>query len=151
MILSKRRTRWMRWLLALTFVLTSTAVSGALTAAPAQAATCRTLGHAYLIFNGVHFSGYEGDQRFGVPNVTMARGSRFELGGNGIKPGTPIVFRVEGPGNDETVVGPAGSNCVVNQRAFIQGAQPGQYRLFATYEVPTRLIVDDPVANVTVT
>ncbi|MFE0102515.1 hypothetical protein [Streptomyces sp. NPDC059009] len=140
--------------LFLTLALVVTAALGTVTAtaSSAAAATCRTLGHAYNIFNGgVYFSGYEGDQRFGVQRITMARGARYELGGNGIKPGTSITFEAVGPATYFQTVGTAGSNCVVNQRPFFQGGLPGEYRLFATYQVPGRTINDDPVVDVTVT
>ncbi|MFD5703114.1 hypothetical protein [Streptomyces lasiicapitis] len=141
-----------RLFLALAFVVTAALGTVATTASSATAATCRTLGHAYNIFNGnVYFSGYEGDQRFGVAHITMARGARYELGGNGIKPGTSIVFEAVGPATYFQTVGTAGGNCVVNQRPFFQNGLPGEYRLFATYDVPGRTITDEPVVDVTVT
>src|SRR5262245_1948638 len=64
-------------------------------ASPAGATTvCNTPGHAYVTQPGrAFFSGYEGDQRFGVPTLSYVQGTQsFRLGGNGIRPGSQIVF-----------------------------------------------------------
>jgi hypothetical protein len=48
-------------------------------ASPAAAASCRTAGHAYLIYNGgVYFSGYEGNYQFGIQYLVLPRGTAFE-------------------------------------------------------------------------
>ena len=67
---------------------------GVLDAPSAGAARCATAGHAYLTQPGrTIFSGFEGDQRFGVPMVTYAQGAQsFRLGGNGISPGSGVDF-----------------------------------------------------------
>ena len=70
------------------------AVVGAIDASPVSAARCATAGHAYLTQPGrVIFSGFEGNQQFGVPTVTYAQGTQsFGLGGNGISPGSGVDF-----------------------------------------------------------
>jgi hypothetical protein len=82
-------------LIACTAAVAATVTVGA--AAPASAQTgygCRTAGHAYLTQPGhVYFSGYENDQRFGIPTVNAVRGDTFRLGGNGLQPGTPLTFQ----------------------------------------------------------
>src|SRR5262245_64576905 len=111
-------------------------------AAPANAARCATAGHAYLTQPGrVIFSGYEGNQQFGVPTVTYAQGTEaFRLGGNGISPGSGIDFFVFDrntgaqvgfvPGRPaQYYTSTARSNCVVNENGpFFFTLPPGNYR-----------------------
>jgi hypothetical protein len=143
-----RRRRRVRTLFSLVIVMA--AVSTALVASgvsPASAATCRTPGMAYLTQPGaVYFSGYDGDQRFGVPRITAVSSfsGNFRFGGNGIAPGTRITFRAEDlytltpvdilPGTLTLTTPAAGSNCVVNEIGpYEVAASTGLYRITATY------------------
>ena len=62
---------------------------------PADAATCQTAGHAYLTQPGrLFFSGFEGNVQNGVPTAYASQGvTSFRVGGNGIKPGTRVIFQ----------------------------------------------------------
>lgn len=62
-----------------------------------------------------------------------------------------VSFEAVGPATYFQTVGTAGGNCVVNQRAFFQNGLPGEYQLFATYQVPGRTVTDESVVDVTVT
>ena len=122
-------------------------VSGALGAPTASAARCSTAGHVYLTQPGrTIFSGFEGNQQFGVPTVTYAQGTQsFALGGNGISPGSGIDFfafdRNTGqqvgfiPGRPaQYYTSTARSNCVVNENGpFTFTLPPGNYRIQANY------------------
>ncbi len=112
-----------------------------------SAARCATAGHAYLTQPGrVIFSGFEGNQQFGVPTVTYAQGTQsFGLGGDGISPGSGVDFfafdRNTGaqvafvPGRPaQFYTSTARSNCVVNQNGpFFFTLPPGNYRIVANY------------------
>jgi hypothetical protein len=146
-------------LLALGLVM-ALAVAGS-TAPPAHAAGCVTLGHAYYIKTSTGFnymSGFEGDVRYGIPLVEVRRGETFQLGGNGIKPGTPIRFYSAtgfmGQFNNQSFFTTnAGGNCVVDQtrnNGFIGNVPNGIYRVRADYQVPSRSIVGDPVVDLKV-
>jgi hypothetical protein len=138
------------------------AASGvALTSGAASAAVCVTAGHAYFIkpISGPNYmSGFEGDQRYGVPTVTALRGDGFELGGNGIKPGTRITFTaVSGMfgASNSLVTSTAASNCVVDQtrnRAAIGNLPNGTYTLFASYTGGNsgRFVNNEPVVKIKV-
>jgi hypothetical protein len=92
------------------------------------------------------FSGYEGNQQFGVPTVTYAQGTQsFRLGGNGISPGSGIDW-LPFDSNTGAQVGfvpgrpaqfytrNAGSNCVVNEEGPVTFTlPPGNYRIQANY------------------
>jgi hypothetical protein len=139
-----------RALVASATVFASLAIVAALAvigASPASATTiCNTPGHAYVTQPGTaFFSGYEGDQRFGVPTLSYVQGTQsFRLGGNGIRPGSQIVFfaintdtgaaaGLVNPGFNYNTRG-AGSNCVVNEEGpFVFALQPGNYRIQAAY------------------
>jgi hypothetical protein len=122
-------------------------VGGALGAPTASAARCATAGHAYLTQPGrTIFSGFEGNQQFGVPTVTYAQGTQsFRLGGNGISPGSGVDFfafdRNTGqqvgfiPGRPaQYYTSTAGSNCVVSENGpFTFTLPPGNYRIQANY------------------
>lgn len=140
-------------------------VGGALGAPTASAARCATLGHAYLTQPGrTIFSGFEGNQQFGVPTVTYAQGTQsFRLGGNGISPGSGIDFfafdRNTGqqvgfiPGRPaQYYTTRAGSNCVVNENGpFTFTLPPGNYRIVANYFPGNNFrLVTDVVANLDV-
>ena len=140
-------------------------VGGAIGAPTASAARCATLGHAYLTQPGrAFFSGFEGDQRYGVPTVTYAQGTQaFRLGGNGISPGSGVDFfafdRNTGaqvgfvPGRPaQYYTSRAGSNCVVNENGpFYFTLPPGNYRLVANYFPGNNFrLVTDVVANIDV-
>jgi len=126
---------------------------------PAQALTCVTPGHAYVTAPGVvFFSGYNGDERFGVPRVVVQQGDRVRVGGNGIKPGTDIAFRAvrsDGrifnffPGQLDYLTAPARDNCVVHEEGpFEIVAPPGMYRVVGVYQPGNQPIgVTDPVVD----
>src|SRR5262245_16047098 len=138
---------------------------GVAPAGPASAARCPTARHAYLTQPGrAYFSGYEGNQQFGVPTVTYAQGTQaFRLGGNGISPGSGVDFfafdRNTGaqvgfiPGRPaQYYTTRAGSNCVVNENGpFYFTLPPGNYRIVANYFPGNNFrLVTDVVANVDV-
>jgi len=144
--------------------LTGVAAVGAVAASPAGATTyCNTPGHAYLTQPGrAFFSGYEGNQQFGVPTVSYVQNTQsFRLGGNGIRPGSQIVFYAVNTDNGAwagLVNGTnfntrgAGSNCVVNEQGpFIFSLSPGNYRVMAAYLAGNSgQYIQDVVANVQV-
>ena len=148
-------------------VTAGTAISGVAIAAPASATTrCATAGHAYLTQPGrVYFSGYEGNQQFGVPTVTYAQGTEsFRLGGNGISPGSGVDFFVFDrntgaqvgfvPGRPaQYYTSNAGRNCVVNENGpFFFTLPPGNYRLVANYFPGNNYrLITDVIANINVT
>ena len=140
-------------------------VGGVLGAPTAGAARCATAGHAYLTQPGrTIFSGFEGNQQFGVPTVTYAQGTQsFRLGGNGISPGSGVDFfafdRNTGaqvgfiPGRPaQFYTTTAGSNCVVNENGpFTFTLPPGNYRIVANYFPGNYFrLVSDVVANLDV-
>jgi hypothetical protein len=108
----------------------------------------------------VLFSGFNGDQRFGIPTVDVAQGFSFKLGGNGILPGSRISFQawnrntgqvlefVRGRGLTYTTNG-ARSNCVVNEEgSHSLSLPPGEYRIQAVYfpgNQPWMSVVDQVV------
>ena len=115
-------------------------------ASPAAADVCSNdvLGHAYLTQPGsVYFSGYNGDQRFGIRTVVVEQGEQFRVGGNGIKAATEISFlatKSDGSGINflnnvhEYETQPARDNCVVHEEGpYRVTAPPGLYRITATY------------------
>jgi hypothetical protein len=135
-------------------------VSGA---TPASAATCATAGHSYLTQPGrFFFSGFEGDQRYGVPALYTFSFDAFSLGGNGIRPGTSIRFEFTdkatgAPANVVTGTGSsyitraARSNCVVNEEGTGIFAPVGTYRVTAYYTAGnTNQYVVDPVVDIVV-
>jgi hypothetical protein len=152
-----RRAKWASAGLA---VLAGFMLVGLLGASPATASTCRTQGHAYLTQPGwVIFSGYEGNQVLGVPTLTYIQGTRyFNVGGNGIMPGTPIVFNVYNRDNGSFVTGlqtaRAHSNCVVNEQgtSMFTFLGPGHYQVQASYTsgYTGRYIASDVVTNIDV-
>ena len=137
------RKRALVALAALATSLGAVTVGGAIGAPTASAARCATAGHAYLTQPGrVIFSGFEGNQQFGVPTVTYAQGTQsFRLGGNGISPGSGVDFFVFDrntgaqvgfvPGRPaQYYTTTARSNCVVNENGpFIFTLPPGNYRI----------------------
>jgi hypothetical protein len=141
--------------------------AGVALAAPAASAAsrCATAGHAYLTQPGrVIFSGYEGNQQFGVPTVTYAQGTQaFGLGGNGISPGSGIDFFVFDrntgaqvgfvPGRPaQYYTTTARSNCVVNENGpFFFTLPQGNYKVVANYFPGNNFrLVSDHVANIDV-
>lgn len=109
--------------------------------------------------------GVEGDQRYGVPTVTYARGTQsFRLGGNGISPGSGVDFFVFDrntgpqvafvPGDpNQYHTSTARSNCVVSENGpFFFTLPPGNYRVVANYFPGNNFrLVSDVVANLDVT
>jgi hypothetical protein len=124
-------------------------VAGMVTgAAPAGASTCATPGHAYLTQPGeLYFSGFDGNQQFGVPTFNTFRGDTFQVGGNGIAPFFNIQFRAmntatgafvdlfsTGDAEFGFVTATAFDNCVVHESgAFTLNLPDGRYRLVAQY------------------
>src|SRR5262245_29962783 len=160
----RKRTRVI--LAALAASATALTVGGALGASPASATTrCSTPGHVYLTQPGAaYFSGYEGNQQFGVPTVTYTQGwQSFRLGGNGISPGTFVDFFAF-DNNTGAQVGfipgrpaqyptrAARSNCVVNEEGpFSFTLPPGSYRIVANYFPGNNVrLVTDVVTNLQV-
>jgi hypothetical protein len=156
---------------ALVALATLAASVGAVTASAtlggptASAARCNYPGHVYLTQPGrTIFSGYEGNQQFGVPTVTYTQGSQsFRLGGNGISPGTFVDFfafdRNTGaqvgfiPGRPaQYPTRAARSNCVVNEEGpFTFTLPPGNYRIQANYFPGNNpRLVTDVVTNIDV-
>jgi len=145
--------------------LAAVAVVGLAGASPASASTlCNTSGHAYLTQPGVaYFSGYEGNQQFGVPTVSYVQNTQsFRLGGNGIRPGSQIVFYAVNTdtgawtglvnGTNYNTRG-ARSNCVVNEEGpFLFSLSPGNYRVMAAYLAGNsgQYVQADVLANVQV-
>jgi hypothetical protein len=133
-------------------------------AGPADAATCQTAGHAYLTQPGrLFFSGFEGNVQNGVPTAYASQGvTSFRVGGNGIQPGTRIIFQATDKatgfpaqffGNISSAQSnPTGSNCVANETAPITvTAAPGTYRITALYlSGNSGQGVSDPVVDVVV-
>jgi hypothetical protein len=133
-------------------------------ASPADAATCQTAGHAYLTQPGqLFFSGFEGNVQNGVPTAYATQGvTSFRVGGNGIQPGTRIIFQASDKatglptqffGNSSSAQSnPTGGNCVANETAPITiTAAPGTYRVTALYQSGNSgQGVADPVVDVVV-
>jgi hypothetical protein len=131
---------------------------------PASASVCRTSGHAYLTQPGrVYFSGFEGNQQFGVPTYNTFAFDVFGYGGNGIRPGTQVRFDVidKATGAHAAVFNGqstlfsriAGSNCVANEQATsLFAQQPGTYRVLASYFVGNtgQYVTNDPVVDIVV-
>jgi hypothetical protein len=143
----------------------ATLTAGAIAAPSASAARRNYPGHVYLTQPGrAIFSGYEGNQQFGVPTVTYTQGSQsFRLGGNGISPGTFVDFfafdRNTGaqvgfvPGRPaQYATRAARSNCVVNEEGpFTFTLPPGNYRIQANYFPGNNpRLVTDVVTNIDV-
>ena len=168
MSILKTRRPLKRALLALATLgasLGAVTATGALGAPTASAARCATAGHAYLTQPGrVIFSGFEGNQQFGVPTVTYAQNTQaFGLGGNGISPGSGVDFfafdRNTGaqvafvPGRPaQYYTSTARSNCVVNENGpFFFTLPPGNYKIVANYFPGNNFrLVSDHVANIDV-
>jgi hypothetical protein len=141
-----------RVLLALATLVASlsvVAVSGLVVAPAANASTrCNTAGHAYVTAPGrpALTSGFEGDQRYGLPTWTYTQGwESFRLGGNGISPGSFIDFFAFDANTGQQVgfvpgraaqypTRAAGSNCVVNEEGpYTFTLPPGTYKIVANY------------------
>lgn len=139
---------------ALTFVVGGTS--------PASAAVCQTAGHAYLTRSGsVFFSGFEGNQQFGVPTVQTFQVDRFGFGGNGIRPLDPVIFDVINKATGapapifsgvSTFAVAAGRNCVANEQFLTMAAAPGTYQVRATYVAGNSVtfVANEPVADIVV-
>jgi len=146
-----KSSRPKRVLLALAIFAASLSVItvGGLVAAPmASAASCNTLGHAYVTAPGrpALTSGFEGDQRNGLPTWTYTQGwESFRLGGNGISPGSFIDFFAFDANTGQQVgfvpgrpaqypTRAARSNCVVNEEGpYTFTLPPGTYKIVANY------------------
>jgi hypothetical protein len=131
---------------------------------PADAETCQTPGHAYLTQPGrLFFSGFEGNAQNGVPTAYASQGvTSFRVGGNGIQPGTIIIFQASDKAtglpaqffgySSSASSNPTGGNCVANETAPITvTASPGTYRIKALYiSGNSGQGVADPVVDVIV-
>jgi hypothetical protein len=156
---ARRRTRRL-----LAGAATAAATLVAAGATPADAATCQTAGHAYLTQPGRLFlSGFEGNVQNGVPTAYASQGvTSFRVGGNGIKPGTRVIFQANDQATGAPVPffgnissaqsNPTGNNCVANETAPITvTAAPGTYRITALYiSGNSGQGVSDPVVDVVV-
>lgn len=152
-ITSRPRRSWLR-VLAAAMLVGAAALTGLSSAAPAQAATCVTEGHAYLTQPGfVYFSGYNGDRSLGVPRLIVEQGERFSYGGNGIGPsaldgvreinwqaarisglGGEVIGQINFLNGQEVDDQAAGDNCVANEKGpFPVMAPPGFYLIQASY------------------
>ncbi|GAA0971656.1 hypothetical protein GCM10009555_023120 [Acrocarpospora macrocephala] len=113
----------------------------AVAAQPVQAAGCATAGHVYVrSAAGLHQSGYEGNQQFGVPVVVLSpHGSlALSIGGNGLKKDTQIFYQItkfEDYWYTSNSFRLTGSNCVHNEVSIgsLSASEPGQYLLRASY------------------
>src|SRR5262249_30211163 len=78
--------------------------------------TCKSDAQAYIVRSGVVYSsGFEGDERFGIPTLNISRGQHVTVGGNGIKPGQQVFFYFYNDAGTQvwgTNSHAAGSNCV---------------------------------------
>jgi hypothetical protein len=111
------------------------------TAQPAQAATCATIAQVYLTSVSPWSIRYEVDA---VPddtdNYTLIAGvPSFRVGGNGLRPGSVPSWNVQSNfgGSFQFSGGPAGGNCVANERFVSPGraGQPGEvWRVSANYD-----------------
>jgi hypothetical protein len=128
--------------LALLLALVLTPLVMVSTAAPAAAANCATPGHAYVIYNGVYFSGYEGNYQFGIQYLVLPRGTAFQVGANGLLPGSFAEFDLylsdtvppEGLAVQRLNRLQVGGNCVVNQKWVYPSPQfEGIYQVRVNY------------------
>jgi hypothetical protein len=151
---------------------------------PAASAQCRTDGQSFYIDDGPnaprpgfnYTSGFEGNRRYGIFLLTVTRGDKFRLAGNGILPnsnpsviqftaevratGQPAaIFGRNGQSTDLVVTSPARSNCVVQdndiRNSFVIGPVPnGKYRIKASYAVPeagtVKFVFNEPVIDLNV-
>ncbi|HWD46121.1 MAG TPA: hypothetical protein VHM23_20825 [Actinomycetota bacterium] len=148
-ILKSPRSKRVMLALAMFVASLSVVTVGGLVAAPmASAASCNTLGHAYVTAPGrsALTSGFEGDQRNGLPTWTYTQGwESFRLGGNGISPGSFIDFFAFDANTGQQVgfvpgrpaqypTRAARSNCVVNEEGpYTFTLPPGTYKIVANY------------------
>jgi hypothetical protein len=142
--------RPLRLVLSLIACTAAVAATVAVGAAPAHAASrCSPAvigGHAYLTQPGrVFFSGYDGDERFGVPTAVVGAGATFRIGGNGIEPRETIKFQAINmdtlaiedfvPGKKTYETKKARDNCVVHEEGPLTVTAPrGRYWIVATYK-----------------
>jgi hypothetical protein len=107
----------------------------------------------------VIFSGFEGNQQFGVPTQTYVQFNQsFSVGGNGIRPGIAIRFDVintdTGAFGGSTTTRAARSNCVVNEEgtALFTFLAPGNYQVRAQYITgnSNQFVLGDVVTNLQV-
>lgn len=107
---------------------------------PAHAAACNTYAHVYYIKGGLSVK-WEWDDVNGPTydfhvyyNTTVT----FELGGNGIEPGSTPIWNVYDQSNtllDQRAGSTASGNCVSNQLSYFTSGAPGAvYTYKATYE-----------------
>jgi hypothetical protein len=153
--------RRVRWALAALMMLVGVTAVGLAGAAPASATgRCATPGHAYLTQPGrVIFSGFEGNQQFGVPTQSYVQFTQsFRVGGNGIMPGQRIQFDVvnsdTGAAAGSILTRAAGSNCVVAEEgtSLFTYLAPGNYQVRANYFAgnSAQFVFGDVVTNIQV-
>jgi hypothetical protein len=153
--------RRVQWALAAFMMLVGVTAAGLVGASPASATSgCATSGHAYLTEPGrVIFSGFEGNQQFGVQTQTYVQFNRqFNVGGNGIRPGISIRFDVintdTGAFAGAIQTRAARSNCVVNEEGntLFTFLAPGNYQVRASYVAgnSNQFVFGDPVTNLQV-
>lgn len=153
---------WRRAVGLLVAILAATAGVLAVGAVEASAATCATPGHAYLTKPGaVYFSGFDGDQRFGIPTLNTYRGDTFRLGANGVTPVSLVNFNATDRDTGAAVnLFPFGdrvsdysfTNCVLSEMGpFTVNLPDGRYRITATYIAGNaNAFVTDQVVDVVV-
>jgi hypothetical protein len=153
--------RRVQWALAALMMLVGVTAAGLVGASPASATSvCATSGHAYLTQPGrVIFSGFEGNQQFGVPTQTYVQFNQsFSVGGNGIRPGIAIRFDVinsdTGAFGGSITTRAARSNCVVNEEgtSLFTFLAPGNYQVRAQYITgnSNQFVLGDVVTNLQV-
>lgn len=123
-------------------------------------------GHAYLTQPGeLYFSGFDGDQRFGIPTFDVVRGERFRVGANGVRPNSGISFTATNTATGALVdlfstgnpgqgfVSGSQSNCVVHESGeFTVNLPDGRYRVVAVYQSGNQLFntITDQVTDIVV-
>jgi hypothetical protein len=156
------------------------AIASIVVATPASAAQCKSKGQAFYIDDGPnaprpgfnYTSGFEGDMTNGIFLLSVTRGDKFRLAGNGILPSfnsnpsviaftavkratgepAPIFQHADGTSTSFVQTSPARFNCVVMDNdpmnSYTIGPVPnGKYRIFASYRVPGTGVLDRRVDN----
>lgn len=125
-----------RVLIRLVTLMLAIGAAGLVSVAVAQPAlaACNYSGHVYFVGSGVHLR-WETDPVDGQFDVVRSGSTGFfDLGGNGLSPGTTPTWDIYDGGTGayvRTFVGSkTGSNCVSNQRTFSVTLGSGGFLLF---------------------
>jgi hypothetical protein len=110
---------------------------------------CATPAQAYMVYNhGIYSSGNEEQDRSHPATLSIPRGTRVTLGGNGIKPGQQVFFYIYNASGQQVLSGKsntAGGNCVANEAGLTINLPPGQYLAKGYYQSGnTNTIYFDP-------